>query len=152
MNKSKTIFGFLMMTSFILGGLFVGGISPANANQQGSLTEHEINFQATPTVGLVELGNNTYGPTPNNLRNIVENVIKFILALLGIVLLIMVIYAGIMWMSSGGNPEKIGKAKKLLTSSIIGLALILAAYAISQFVVINLDNIIKSGGSTSPKQ
>jgi hypothetical protein len=38
-------------------------------------------------------------------------------------------------MVSGGNDEKVGEAKKLIISGIIGLAIILSAYAITTFVI-----------------
>jgi len=38
-------------------------------------------------------------------------------------------------MTSGGNDEQVGKAKKILYTSIIGLIIILSAYSISNFVL-----------------
>ncbi len=73
---------------------------------------------------------------------VISNVIKFALAISGIVLLLIVVYAGILWMTSSGNPEKIGKSKKLLTSSAVGLAIILGAYSITDFVVQNITQLI----------
>jgi len=46
-----------------------------------------------------------------------------------------------LWMTSGGNEEKIEKAKKILVSSIIGLTIVLAAYAITYFVI---DAVLKA--------
>ncbi len=41
-------------------------------------------------------------------------------------------------MTAGGNEEKIAGAKKMLGAGIIGLVIILAAFAIASFVVGNL--------------
>ena len=45
------------------------------------------------------------------------------------------IFAGFLWMTAGGNDEKVSQAKKTLAAAIVGLALLLAAYAISEFVI-----------------
>lgn len=61
-------------------------------------------------------------------------IIGIVLAFLGIIFLVLTIFAGITWMTSGGNQEKVTKAKNLIIHSIIGLVLILAAYATVAFV------------------
>ena len=65
----------------------------------------------------------------------IASIIKVALTLMGIVVVTLFIYAGFLWMTAAGNPDKVGKAKTLLAQAVIGLILILASYAISQFVV-----------------
>ena|SRR3989339_1238165 len=82
-----------------------------------------------------------YGQTSTGgtgLLKMIGNIIRIILTLLGVVVLVLVVYAGFLWMTAGGDPEKVKTAKTMLTNAIIGLALILAAYAISDFVVSKL--------------
>ena len=62
-------------------------------------------------------------------------VFNIVLSVLGIVLLVIIIYAGFLWMTAGGKPDQVTKAKTMLANSIIGLVLIVASYAISQFVL-----------------
>ncbi|MCF6276965.1 MAG: pilin [Candidatus Magasanikbacteria bacterium] len=69
-----------------------------------------------------------------SIGQIVGQVVQVALGLLGIVFVILIIYSGFLWMTSAGNEEKVGKAKKILMSSIIGLFIILSAYAITTFV------------------
>jgi hypothetical protein len=45
---------------------------------------------------------------------------------------------GFKWMTAGGNEDKVGEAKKLITAGIIGLVIILAAFAIATFVLSQL--------------
>lgn len=73
-------------------------------------------------------------------------VIKIVLSLLGLIFIILIIYAGLVWMTSAGNEEKISKAKKVMGSSFIGLAIVLAAYSITYFVI---DKMLEAttGGS-----
>jgi len=44
------------------------------------------------------------------------------------------ITGGISWMMAGGNQEKVGKAKKIIISAIIGLVIVFSAYAVTAFV------------------
>lgn len=65
----------------------------------------------------------------------ISNVITFIISLLGTIFLGFTIYGGIIWMTAQGNEEKVKKARDLITESLIGLIIVLAAYAISFFVL-----------------
>jgi len=70
-----------------------------------------------------------------DLVSIVGVLVKSLLSLLGIVFLILVIYGGIQWMTSAGNEEQIKKAKGLIVNAVIGLAVVVLAYAIASFIV-----------------
>lgn len=78
------------------------------------------------------------GAPKKDLATVIGSVIKIVLAILGVILLILVIYGGILWMMAGGSPEDVTKAKNLLQQAVIGIAITLAAYAITHFVVVNL--------------
>lgn len=64
----------------------------------------------------------------------IGTVLSAILAYTGTIFFILVVYAGIMWMVAAGNEENIKKAQGILKTAIIGLIIILSAYAITQFV------------------
>jgi hypothetical protein len=57
------------------------------------------------------------------------------LSVLGIILLIIVLYAGFLWMTAGGNEKSVEKAKDMLVNAVVGMILLVSAYAIAQFVV-----------------
>jgi uncharacterized membrane protein len=69
------------------------------------------------------------------LTTVIGNVIKWVLGFLGLIATIIIIVGGFMWMTSGGDEEKINKAKKLMINGLIGLAIVLVAYIISNFVI-----------------
>ncbi|MFH0956085.1 MAG: hypothetical protein V1801_02650, partial [Candidatus Falkowbacteria bacterium] len=71
-------------------------------------------------------------------RAIAAQVINIILGFLGIVAVIIILLGGFKWMTAGGNEDKVGEAKKLITAGIIGLVIILAAFAIATFVLTQL--------------
>ena len=64
--------------------------------------------------------------------------VRIALSLLGIVFLVIVLYGGYLWMTAGGNEERVGDAKKWIFSGVIGLAIILSAFGITTFVLNNI--------------
>lgn len=71
-------------------------------------------------------------------RDIAASIINVILGFLGIVAVVIILLGGFKWMTAGGNEDKVDEAKKLITAGIIGLVIILAAYAIATFVINSL--------------
>ena len=76
----------------------------------------------------------------SDLRLTVISIVRMLMGLLGILAVVIMIYSGFIWMTAGGNEERVGKAKKLLFYCTIGLAVILSAYAITSFVLFQLAN------------
>lgn len=79
------------------------------------------------------------GESGLRILNPVAITIKYLMGLLGVLFFILVIYAGILWMTAAGEDDKINKSKKILTSSVIGLAIIFGGYLISYVIVAILD-------------
>ena len=69
------------------------------------------------------------------LKTIIENAVNWVIGILTLIAVIVIIIAGIMWMTAGGNEEKQTSARSLLISGLIGLGIALAAYAIITVVV-----------------
>ncbi len=81
----------------------------------------------------------------NAMPKMIQIAISTFLGLLGIIFLVLIIYAGYNWMTAGGDEEKVTIAKNTLTRAVIGLIIIVAAYSITYFVFTNLPG----GGSGS---
>jgi len=91
----------------------------------------------------LDLGVNygTYtGLGTKDVRETVSSIINVALGLLGIVAVVIILIGGFEWMTAGGNEEKTGEAKQRIFAGVIGLAIILSAYAIAKFVVGSLVN------------
>ena len=71
----------------------------------------------------------------------IGRIINIILSVLGLIATVLIILAGFQWMTSAGNEEKIAAAKKLMMAAIIGLIIVLLAYAISAFVMGKLAGV-----------
>jgi hypothetical protein len=76
-----------------------------------------------------------YSTSSKSLPEMVGGIIQQVIMLLGIILVIIIIYAGFKWMTAGGNSDQVGDAKTMLINAVIGLALMLAAYAITAYVL-----------------
>ena len=84
--------------------------------------------------------------TPDTLPVMIAKIIRVVLGFLAIIFLILILYAGFMWMTSAGNEEKVTTAKKTMVAAIIGAAIVLAAYAITYFVMDKLLLATKGTG------
>lgn len=80
---------------------------------------------------------------PNDPNKMLQNGLNTAFAAAGLVAVGFIIYGGIMYMTSAGDPNKVKKATNALLYSIIGLAVVILAAAIVNFVLGSV------GGSTS---
>ncbi len=74
------------------------------------------------------------GTTQTDLGTLVGFIINAALTLVGIIFLILTVYAGYLWLTSRGDESQIDKSKKILSASVIGLVITMGAYAISKFI------------------
>ena len=123
-NMKKII--FVAIALFLLFN--IANIQAIGLNNAGT----EIN-NAANTIGY-----NTTGS--NDLSTVVGNLIKIILAILGVLFLILIIISGIQWMSAGGNDDLVKKSKGRIKNATIGLGITLLAYMISYYVVYLFTN------------
>lgn len=65
---------------------------------------------------------------------IIGNIINIVFGFLGILLLCYLIYAGYLWMTAPG-PEQVEKAKGYIKNAIIGLVIMVSAFAVSRFIM-----------------
>ncbi len=77
-------------------------------------------------------------------RETAANIIRAGLGVLGIIAVVIVLWGGVLWMTAGGSDDKVGTAKKILFSGLVGLIIILSAYALTQFVV---NQLIEATGT-----
>ena len=102
---------------------------------------------ALPALAALETGieYGTYtGLGTKDLREGIMSIVNVMLGFLGILAIIMILWGGFRWLTSAGNEERVDEAKKIIVAGIIGLVIILTAYAITVFVIEQL--IIATGG------
>jgi preprotein translocase subunit SecG len=80
----------------------------------------------------------TVGTDEYSLSKFVGTIVNVALGLLGVLFVILTIYAGLLWMTSAGDEEKIKKSTGILKASIIGLLIVVASYAVWNFLLYKL--------------
>lgn len=95
--------------------------------------------------GLLTTGNRAgyYGagiPGTQSPADSIGLAIQVVLGFIGVIFLILMIYAGYSWMMARGNQAEVDKAKRMLENAIIGLVIVLSAYAITYFMGLALTN------------
>ena len=64
----------------------------------------------------------------------VQDIILFLLSIIGGIALLMLLLSGILYIFAGANPDEQDKAKKTFNRAIIGLILVLISYAIIKVI------------------
>jgi Zn-dependent protease with chaperone function len=90
------------------------------------------------------------GLARQDIRVTIARIIRVAMSLLGIIVVMIVLYGGFLWMTAGGNSEQVDKAKKFIISGIIGLAIVLSAYAVATFVINQLVSATTAGATWAP--
>ena len=93
---------------------------------------------------LVNLQNTGIGGNPQDagttLPQFIGNIIRVLLGLLGIIFVVLMVYAGFLWMTARGDSKSVDKAKDIIKQAIIGLIITMLAYAITGFVISAIVN------------
>lgn len=76
-----------------------------------------------------------------DLKATVLNIIRLVLGLMTLIAVVLVIYGGFVWLTAAGNEENVEKAKKIISAAVIGLIVILLAWAIVIFVARTTANV-----------
>lgn len=122
---------FFLLTLTLLIALTIGvGIGNVAFAQTGDPGAASLEL-----LGKTGLGGSTPAEAGSQLPLIIGKLIRAALGLLGIVMVVLMLYAGFMWMTAMGNAEKVEKAKSTITRAIIGAVIIFSAYAITDFVI-----------------
>ena len=96
--------------------------------------------QAQPELGtsfVTDIGLQT--STETDPRALISNIITYLMTFLGLIAVIVILLGGFRWMTAAGNEDKVASAKKTIIAGAIGLVVILASYAIVNFVI-NITN------------
>ncbi|MDD5567112.1 MAG: hypothetical protein PHH01_02860 [Patescibacteria group bacterium] len=81
-----------------------------------------------------------------DLQSVVVKIARYAIYSLSFVAVILIIYAGYTWMTAAGSEEKVSQAKKIITGVVIGIGVIILAWAIVTFVIGGFE-----GGSNLPE-
>lgn len=124
---------FLAIFIVILLSALAGSINARNVSA-GTAGE-QFNAGLGATAGKMGYDNVNPGSSGTVLNQKIGRIVQAVLASVGVVFLILAIYGGYTWMLSRGNEQQATKAKNILVNAIIGLLIVLSAYAITTMMV-----------------
>ena len=127
-NKLKSILISTLMVAVMVFGVSII-YQTGNTEIAGA-----INSEITSGMNATSAGTST--PTDANV--VIKNVTNIMFFIIGAVSVIMLIYGGIRYTTSGGNTNSVTAAKNTIMYSIIGLVVAILAFAVVQFVVIQV--------------
>ena len=127
-NKLKSILISTLMVAVMVFGVSII-YQTGNTEIVGA-----INNEITSGMNATSAGTST--PTDANV--VIKNVTNIMFFIIGAVSVIMLIYGGIRYTTSGGNTNSVTAAKNTVIYSIVGLVISILAYAIVNFVVTNI--------------
>lgn len=77
---------------------------------------------------------------------VIRTVFNLVIIIAGTIFVILLLVGGIQYLTAAGNEEATGKAKRLIVDSIVGLIIVLAAWAIGTFIIGRLGLRSTTGG------
>lgn len=83
------------------------------------------------------------------IATIVGRAVQVLLGLLGIVLFVLLIYAGFLWMTAGGDTKKVTEARTMIVNAVAGMAVIAVSYAVASFILGQLA-FVATGTEATP--
>lgn len=152
----KKIFVFFIC-GFVLLNLFVFFSAPIFAADDETAPESMLRDGIDRSANISGL--KPAGGEEITLPVLIGNFLKGGMVLLGLVFLILILYAGITWMIAGGEEKNITKAQRTMINASIGLIVTLLAYQITSYVINNIKVVDvapapvvepAAGGNTPP--
>lgn len=124
-----------MLAFFVFPYIVSAANEGANKALQGLNQTAGQGFANNPSADLKTAGVITDIPSA------VGRIVGSVLAFIGVVFFVLMIYGGFVWMFSRGNTQDVQKAKDIIEASIIGLIIVMAAYAITAYVGTTLTTV-----------
>lgn len=125
MKKLIIFIAIFVSTSLLFSPVNAANPSALNLIQPDKTTE--ILGATNKLAGTDGAGYNT----DTTIEDIVASIIKMVLTALGTIFIILIFVSGNDWMQAAGNEEKVKKSKATIRNLIIGLCLVLLAYALT---------------------
>lgn len=102
----------------------------------GPVNAYDFNANSglNDTAGAYGAGYTTTAVTNSTIFAKIGSYIQIILSFIGVLFLILMIYGGYVWMMARGDEQSVTKAQGIIKNSIIGIIIVLMAYAITMTI------------------
>lgn len=124
LNKFKQI---SLVALFLFGLLF-------SIQQVLAAPPADVNAGLNDTLGSIGDTNKNALTNNSDIKVIAGKAIGGVLAFVGVIFFVLMIYGGFLWMTASGNDTQTAKAKELIVAAVIGLIIVLSAYAITSYL------------------
>lgn len=99
-------------------------------------------FGLEETAAAAKLIQSKTNPPDFGIATIAGTVVGYLLAFVGVIFFVLMLYGGFLWMTSRGNEEQVKKAVGILRSAVIGIIIVFASYIITRLVVTQLKGAV----------
>ena len=117
-----------IILTLIIGSLLIGGTALA-------ITTAQTGLDATAEAAQVTVA--------KTVPQLVGYFINIVLGILSLVLLGVTVYGGILYMTAGGNSQTTDKARSWIINGAIGLIIAVLAFALSNFIIAQVEGLAK---------
>ena len=131
----KNIISLLLLTMVVVAaGVPAATVAYPEPVHAQTLQQYFTGSESEYQKARSRLGQADSGDSTTRVLSTVSSILKFIFGFIGIILVLLVMYAGFIWMTAAGEAEKVKKAKSYLLNAAIGLVILLSASGVSIFV------------------
>jgi hypothetical protein len=92
-----------------------------------ALAQADLGLNSAANIGLQDGG--------GDIKELLVRIVRYALTFVGIIATVIVLYGGFLWMTARGKADQIRRAKQTLIAGIVGIIIILSAFAIVTFIV-----------------
>ncbi len=94
----------------------------------------KLNYSIPGVTEMVTDKDGVKRPYVQNMACFIADIYRYLAGVAGILAVVMMIYGGVKYTVSFGNPSKLQDARETISSAMIGLALVLGSYVILNFI------------------
>ena len=136
-NFYKSPIFVVLILSILMAAFFI--ISREASAQLNNSVRGGFNYVQSTGLGTTDL------------RTVVFTIVNVLLGFLSMIAVLLIMYAGFLWMTSQGDPRKVEDAKKILRNAAIGLVIIFLSFSIAYFIFqVLLGGTSGGGGIAGP--
>ncbi len=95
---------------------------------------------------FLKAANKGAGVEETDVSTMLARAVKTALVTVGIIFFIVIFYGGFLWMTAHGNEEQVKKAQNAIIGACIGIMIVIASYAITNFV---MTKVVRGEGGSS---
>ena len=128
----KHVLSAVLLGLFACLQIFLFSLGSPSVSAQTNTTGGKTLFDQQE--GMTEIGK-VYGDSKTDVRVMVAKLIIVVLGFLGAIFLALIVYAGFRYMTAAGNQDQVKKAVAQIRDAVIGLVIVMAAWAITYFIL-----------------